>query len=32
VGLGFVNEGLDYNPVVQDLMFEMAMTYYTQTG
>ena len=24
VGLGFVNEGLDYNPVVQDLMFEMA--------
>lgn len=23
-GLGFVNEGLDYNPVVQDLMFEMA--------
>lgn len=24
VGLGFVNEGLDYNPVVQDLMFQMA--------
>ena len=24
VGLGFVNEGLDYNPVVYDLMFEMA--------
>ncbi|MBM4095004.1 MAG: alpha-N-acetylglucosaminidase, partial [Planctomycetes bacterium] len=24
VGLGFVNEGLDYNPVVQDLMFELA--------
>ncbi len=24
VGLGFVNEGLGYNPVVQDLMFEMA--------
>jgi alpha-N-acetylglucosaminidase len=24
VGLGFVNEGLDYNPVVQDLMYEMA--------
>jgi alpha-N-acetylglucosaminidase len=23
-GLGFVNEGLDYNPVVYDLMFEMA--------
>jgi alpha-N-acetylglucosaminidase len=23
-GLGFVNEGLGYNPVVQDLMFEMA--------
>lgn len=23
VGLGFVNEGLDYNPVVQDLMYEM---------
>ena len=23
-GLGFVNEGLDYNPVVHDLMFEMA--------
>jgi len=23
-GLGFVNEGLDYNPVVWDLMFEMA--------
>ncbi len=24
VGLGFVNEGLGYNPVVYDLMFEMA--------
>lgn len=24
VGLGFVNEGLDYNPVIYDLMFEMA--------
>ncbi|MHB8901237.1 MAG: alpha-N-acetylglucosaminidase TIM-barrel domain-containing protein [Thermoguttaceae bacterium] len=24
VGLGFVNEGNDYNPVVYDLMFEMA--------
>jgi alpha-N-acetylglucosaminidase len=24
VGLGFVNEGLDYNPVVWDLMFQMA--------
>ncbi len=24
VGLGFVNEGIDYNPVVYDLMFEMA--------
>ncbi|MBM4027014.1 MAG: alpha-N-acetylglucosaminidase, partial [Planctomycetes bacterium] len=24
VGLGFVNEGLGYNPVVDDLMFEMA--------
>jgi alpha-N-acetylglucosaminidase len=24
VGLGFVNEGLGYNPVVHDLMFEMA--------
>ena len=24
VGLGFVNEGLGYNPVVQDLMYEMA--------
>ena len=23
-GLGFVNEGLGYNPIVQDLMFEMA--------
>ena len=23
-GLGFVNEGLDYNPVTYDLMFEMA--------
>jgi len=23
-GLGFVNEGLGYNPVVQDLMFELA--------
>ena len=23
-GLGYVNEGLDYNPVVYDLMFEMA--------
>lgn len=23
-GLGFVNEGLDYNPVVYDLMYEMA--------
>jgi alpha-N-acetylglucosaminidase len=23
-GLGFVNEGLGYNPVIQDLMFEMA--------
>ena len=23
VGVGFVNEGLDYNPVVYDLMFEM---------
>ncbi len=23
-GLGFVNEGLDYNPVAYDLMFEMA--------
>ncbi|MBU2903605.1 alpha-N-acetylglucosaminidase [Arenibacter algicola] len=24
VGLGFVNEGLGYNPIIQDLMFEMA--------
>lgn len=24
VGLGFVNEGLGYNPVVQDLMFQLA--------
>lgn len=24
VGLGFVNEGLDYNPPIYDLMFEMA--------
>ena len=24
VGLGFVNEGLDYNPVIFDLMYEMA--------
>jgi len=24
VGLGFVNEGLGYNPIVYDLMFEMA--------
>jgi alpha-N-acetylglucosaminidase len=24
IGLGFVNEGLGYNPVVHDLMFEMA--------
>ena len=23
-GLGFVNEGLDYNPIVYDLMYEMA--------